>query len=241
MGRTALIFGRFQPLSLAHYRMIKAAIKSYKEVFVLPVQGQKAFISDLKTEEGQAKDLERKISRNPFDVEIRISLIESCFPNLNKSFIKKVDSASIEDFIKSQEKKFEKIDVVCGPDELTDYRRQLLNMKSKEEFSNLDIKVRLYDEYTRGFISGTLLRKSIIENDIASFSKMIAPPLAKEEIFNKLKNAIEEKKKIIPIVEKKEEPVKKEPTKKKTVKKETTKKEPTKKKTTKGDKNESDK
>lgn len=203
--RIAIVYGRFQPLTKAHYGMIKSLIKKYQQVFILPTQGEKAFVTSAKTEKGRASQMARKFDRSPFPIGLRAELIRKAFPSLDSKQVLKAERGSISfvyDKIKRLYPKTDmsKIDVWAGPDEYEDYQRQAIEMLDKEEYSGLDIKVKEFDVGTRESISGTKLREAIVSTDkkngFQSFKELIAPPLANQETYDKLRSTLKRLRKL---------------------------------------------
>jgi len=166
--RIAIICGRFQPLTVAHYTMMKKLVDQYRQVFIFPVQGPGAYVLKAKTEKGKASERERKISRSPLPIGIRTELISKALPQVPQSNIMKLRSGSIVvaiDAIKRHHPKVDvsKVDVWSGPDEYDSYVNQLGYLK--EPHSDYDIKVKKFDVGTREEISGTKLRKAIVDPD----------------------------------------------------------------------------
>lgn len=207
-NRKAVIYGRFQPLSKAHYNMIKNAIDQYQEVFVFPVQGSKAYVSDRKTLKGKTADLSKKMQRNPLPVGMRSDLILKAIPELDSRHVLRSYRGSAEHVVDLLEKMypskdFSKLDIWSGEDEYGEYVRQTKAMAEKEEYKNYDIDVYKYEEGTRvrtaggeveSTVSGTQLRSYITLPDkqeaFTKYKKMIAPPLADMETFEKLRRAL---------------------------------------------------
>jgi nicotinamide mononucleotide adenylyltransferase len=209
MAEVAIIYGRFQPLSKAHYNMIQSVINKHtvNNTFVFPVQGEKAYSTTAKTEKGKKSQLEKKLARNPLPVGLRISLITKAFPKLDQKQILKLKQGSIiaayEEIQRMYPKNIDTLYVYCGEDEYESYSRQAEQMMEKEEYSNIDVQVKKYEEGTRiktatgeieSSVSGTKLRQSItLENKEEAFEeykKLIAPPLADRETFQKLRSAL---------------------------------------------------
>lgn len=197
--RVAIIYGRFQPPTKGHYGMIKQAIGAYQQVFVLPVQGPGAFVTKLKTPAGRERDIARKLARSPFPAGLRTRLLRKAFPQLDSRNILKASAGSIihiyETLIRMYPKKdFSKLTVFAGADEIDAYRRQADDMKSKEEYQNIDVEVKEYDAGTREAVSATKLREAIVNPDkeagFKSYKELAAPPLANMETFNMLRSKL---------------------------------------------------
>lgn len=200
--RKAIIYGRFQPLTKAHYNMIKKAINDYQEVFVFPVQGVKAFKSDKKTKSGVESELKSKIERNPFPVYLRYEMLSRSFPQLDDKHIIKSERGDISHVISLLRrnfptKTFDKIDVFAGEDEYDDYVRQ------KKYVEDVDVRVIKYEEGTRfrdesgdivSSVSATKLREYILlpdkEEAYKKYKSLIAPPLADMDTFLKIRRVM---------------------------------------------------
>lgn len=207
-NRKAIIYGRFQPLSKAHYNMIKNAVDQYQEVFVFPVQGPKAYVSDRKTQKGKTADLSRKMQRNPLPAGMRSELILKAIPELDSKHVLRSYRGSVEHIIDLLEKMypskdFSKLDVWAGEDEYPEYVRQVEAMANKDEYKDYNIDVYKYEEGTRvrtaggeieSTVSGTQLRSYITLPDkteaFTKYKELIAPPLANQETFQKLRRAL---------------------------------------------------
>lgn len=197
--RVAIVYGRFQPLTKAHYGMIKSLIDKYQRVFIFPVQGEKAFKTKAKTEKGRASEMARKLERSPFPVGLRAELIRKAFPNLDSRQILKGERGSIS-FLYDKIKRMypginiEKLDVWAGPDEYEDYQRQAKEMMEKTDYVEVDVEVKKFDVGTRETVSATRVREAIASSDkeegFESYKKLIAPPLANRETFDKLRKTL---------------------------------------------------
>lgn len=188
--RIAIVYGRFQPLTKAHYRMIKTLIDRYQQVFVFPVQGPQAFKLLAKTPKGKASEKARKMGKSPFPVGLRAELIAKAFPELPNKNIMKLESGSISAALKAIERAYPKIDtskvdVWAGPDEYESYKNQLQYMENGK-----GIKVLEFDVGEREEVSATKLRKALIDGDFETYKNLAAPPLADEAAYNRLRRAL---------------------------------------------------
>lgn len=188
--KIAIVYGRFQPLTRAHHRMIKTLIDRYQQVFVFPVQGPQAFKISAKTPKGQASEKARKMGKSPFPVGLRAELIARAFPELPNKNIMKLESGSIKaaiDAIKRAYPKIDtsKVDVWAGPDEYESYKNQLNYIEDAK-----GIKVLEFDTGEREDISATKLRKALADDDFKAYEHLVAPPLADEATYNRLKRAL---------------------------------------------------
>jgi len=188
--RIAIVYGRFQPLTKAHYRMIKTLIERYQQVFVFPVQGPKAFKILAKTPKGQASEKARKMGKSPFPVGLRAELIAKAFPNLPNKNIMKLEAGSITAALSAIKRVYpktniSKVDVWAGPDEYESYKNQLNYIENPE-----GIKVLEFDVGEREDISATKLRKALIDDDFKAYEHLVAPPLADEATYNRLRRVL---------------------------------------------------
>mgnify|MGYP001055849530 CR=1 FL=1 len=202
----AIIYGRFQPLTKSHYNMINKVLNEYNEVFVVVVQGEKAYKSDKKTKRGIDSDLKRKIERNPFPVGLRVDLILKAFPQLDNRHVIRAKRGDIEEIVENvlkrlyPKKEYSNIDIFAGEDEYLDYVRQAERYSKNTGYN---INVIKYDEGTRVIdekgnlvseVSGTALRKALqLPDEKESYSKykeLIAPPLSDYNTFKKLRDFI---------------------------------------------------
>lgn len=197
--RVAVVYGRFQPLTKAHYAMMKKLADQYQQVFIFPVQGPGAYKLKAKTEKGKASERARKIARSPLPSGIRSELISKALPQVPQSNIMKLGSGSIQaavDAIKRHHPRVDisKVDVWAGPDEYDAYKNQLGYFK--EPYSDYDIQVKKFDVGTREAISGTKLRKAIMdpneEKGFDMYKQLVAPPLADEATYNRLRKAMKQ-------------------------------------------------
>jgi len=199
--RIAIIYGRFQPLTKAHYEMIEKVRKMYHTIFIFPVQGPKAYKTIAKTDKGKKSELSRKLSRSPFPVGLRIDLINKAFPKIPSDHIIHATSGGIEHIyntIKRLHPSIEtnKLDVYAGPDEYESYQAQLKYIKNKD----LDIKIIKHDVGSREEVSGTKLRAALTnpnkEEGYQIYKKLAAPPLADEGSYNRLRKVIKKIQKV---------------------------------------------
>ena len=197
--RIAIVYGRFQPLTKAHYAMMKKLIDQYERVFIFPVQGESAYKLTAKTAKGKESERKRKFSKNPLPAGIRAELIQKAFPQLPDSQIMKLKSGSIVSAIEMIERMHPrvdttKVDVWAGPDEYESYRKQLDYLKKPH--TGYDIKVMKFDVGTREEVSGTKLRKSLMEPDeekgFEEYKKLIAPPLADKSTYERLRSTMKQ-------------------------------------------------
>jgi hypothetical protein len=196
--RIAVVYGRFQPLTKAHYAMMKKLVGEYQQVFIFPVQGPKAYVLKAKTAKGRESERARKITRSPLPVGIRQELIAKALPEVSDKNIMKLGSGSIVaaiDAIQRHHPRVDvtKVDVWCGPDEYDSYANQLKYLK--EPHVDYDIKVKKFDVGTREEVSGTKLRKAIMDPDgFEEYKKLVAPPLADEATYNRLRKVMQQMK-----------------------------------------------
>lgn len=188
--------------------MIKNAVDQYQEVFVFPVQGPKAYVSDRKTLKGKSADLSRKMGRNPLPAGMRAELILKAIPELDSKHVLRSYRGSVEHIIDLLErmypsKDFRKLDIWAGEDEYPEYVRQVKAMAEKDEYKDYDVDVYKYEEGTRvrtaggeieSTVSGSQLRSYITmpnkAEGFAKYKEMVAPPLADKETFQKLRRAL---------------------------------------------------
>lgn len=198
--RIAIVYGRFQPLTVSHYEMMKKLVDQYQQVFIFPVQALSAYTLKAKTEKGKASERHRKMSRSPLPVGLRADLISKALPSIPKQNIMKLASGSIVvaiDAIKRIHPKVDisNVDVWCGPDEYDAYVNQIDYIKEPPH-SKYDIKVKKFDIGTREEVSGTKLRQALTNPDgvkgLSVYKKLVAPPLADEETYNKLRKAMKQ-------------------------------------------------
>lgn len=194
--RVAIIYGRFQPLTAAHYDMINRVLKMYQNVFVFPIQAESTYKITAKTLKGKNSERERKIYRSPFPLGLRTELILKAFPEMDSRHVLKLKTGSIE-YVYDQLKKLypklniDKMDVYAGKDEVEGYEQQVKYMGIKPEFKNVDVQVKTYEAGTREEISATKLREAILKNDYETYAKLVAPPLRGEATYNRLRKVLE--------------------------------------------------
>lgn len=203
--RVAIVYGRFQPLTRAHYGMIKSLIDKYQRVFVFPIQGEKAFKVSAKTEKGRASQMAKKLERSPFPAGLRAELIKKSFPSLDSKQILRGERGSISylyDKIKRMypNVNIEKLDVWAGPDEYEDYQRQAKEMMEKAEYTGVNVDVKEFDVGTRESVSATKVREAIANPDkeegFEVYKELVAPPLANRETFDKLRKTLKRLRKL---------------------------------------------
>ena len=197
--RIAVVYGRFQPLTKAHYAMMKKLADQYQQVFIFPVQGPGAYKLKNKTEKGRASERAKKIARSPLPAGLRSELISKALPQVPQSNIMKLGAGSIVaaiDAIKRHHPRVDvsNVDVWAGPDEFESYKNQLNYLKDPHD--KYDIKVKKFDVGTRETVSGTRLRRAIMdpneEKGFALYKEMVAPPLADEATYNRLRKAMQQ-------------------------------------------------
>lgn len=179
--------------------MIKQAIDNYQQVFVLPVTGEAAFKTKLKTPAGRERDIARKLARSPFPTGLRTQLLQKAFPELDSRNILKASAGSIIHVYETLKrmyprKDFSKLTVFAGADEIEAYRRQAEDMAKKEDYQQVDVEVKEYDAGTRETVSATKLREAIAnpdkESGFKSYKELAAPALANMETFNMLRTKL---------------------------------------------------
>lgn len=197
--RIAVVYGRFQPLTKAHHAMMKKLADQYQQVFIFPVQGPGAYKLKAKTEKGKASERARKIARSPLPSGLRSELISKSLPQVPQSNIMKLGSGSIVaavDAIKRHHPRVDisKVDVWAGPDEFEAYKKQLDYLKDPHD--KYDIQVKKFDVGTREQVSGTRLRRALTDPDEKKgfdvYKELVAPPLADEATFNRLRKAMQQ-------------------------------------------------
>lgn len=197
--RIAIVYGRFQPLTKAHYAMIKTLVDKYQRVFVFPVQGESAYKLTAKTEKGRTSERKRKMSKNPLPTGIRAELISKALPEIPDSQIMKLKSGSIVSAIEMIERMHpsadtSQVDVWAGPDEYESYRKQLDYLKKPH--AGYDVKVMKFDVGTREEVSGTKLRQALMNPDETEgfkiYKELVAPPLADKQTYEKLQKVMKE-------------------------------------------------
>jgi len=163
---TAIILGRFQPITIAHYNIINEARKKYQSTFVVIVSGKS-----------------RK--NNPFSVSERAKLIFQAFEGkLPMSHIIKAETGFTPDVIRkiesliSKQKNKKKFIIFAGTDRIEDYRRQIQNYYK----GDADVEV-IEIPREEDSISATKVRKALIDDDIDNYKRLMPTSL-----WDKFKN-----------------------------------------------------
>jgi len=171
--KTAIMIGRFQPITKAHYNIIKNAIQEYQETFVvivnskisiaansrrrsravgkdLPKSGDREKWLELKksgklSKSANPKKLENEIIKNPFSGALRAKMIYDSFSGkLHTSHIIQSPSANIESIVnKIMEQTSNKNFVILCGQDRKDIYKMQIDSAIKKEFIPKGVNVEI--------------------------------------------------------------------------------------------------
>jgi hypothetical protein len=153
-----------QPVSIAHWKIIKQAESKYNNIYVIVVEG----ISSSKEDKNFLSFLDRQEI-------LKITGIKAKLIHSYSGYLPDIISNNNIDVSNG-------IAIIAGSDRISGYKNQ---------FKNVDYKV-IFDEIKRtgADVSASKIRNAIANDDYASYSKMIAPGLNNEKWFNLFKRAL---------------------------------------------------
>lgn len=135
LSGTALVMGRFQPITIAHYNIIDMARRNFQQVYVVivdpgPMRAKKKY-----TMKGTIRiPAGRKMWENPFTARFRAKLIHAAFEGkLDFKNIITAPTGYVPSVMKkvydavSREQLKKKLAVFAGSDRADEYRQQLKN------------------------------------------------------------------------------------------------------------------
>lgn len=182
--KTAVIIGRFQPITIAHYNIIYNAISSYSETYIVVINsiasivanGTKHIKPGSKIKSFSANKLQLEKDLNPFSGMTRKKLIYKAFGGkLHESKIISHSSANIEQIINKiyYSSKNTKFVIVCGEDRKSGYEAQIKGAFEKKYFApeieSVEIDAIKRDIISIDNISATLVRNTLKDDDFEKF------------------------------------------------------------------------
>lgn len=171
MRQVDLFLGRLQPLHKGHLFVISQMTN--------PVV---AIVKGDKSSQDKAK--------NPFSAETQLKLAELCFPMNTRTII--VKSGFVPDIIQLLADNFgdKVVRVFCDEDRMPGYEGQIKRANTALEKKGLPPLTVSVVAFSRGEenVSATKVRKSLIDNDINTFSKLV--PVKMQGLFNTLRQEI---------------------------------------------------
>lgn len=170
-NNVALFIGRMQPPTKLHLSIIREGLKDFDNVVVAVVKGKKP----------DAKKMKAGINDNPFSFETQKEIINEVFPDV------KVIQVATGNALSAMNSADENINaVLCGTDRVESYRNQFKN--------NPEIAVVETSRDPDG-VSGTKLRKALLDNDEAEFKKNADPKTYKfyDKLRKEIKGELKEK------------------------------------------------
>ncbi len=164
--------GRFQPLHIGHYNIIK----KMNNPVVAIIRGKKS---------------SQDPKKNPFSVETQLWLFNLVFGGSVRVLVSQ--TAYLPDVFAKlrKEENMEPVVLWCGEDRVDGYRRQIerinemLRMK-EAGYKQYFVKIKLGERAT----SATKIRKLIAENKYDEYSKLVPPPMRDEKVFNLLREEL---------------------------------------------------
>lgn len=189
---TALIIGRFQPITKAHFKIIDEARKKYAQTYIVVVSSKPTPRSKKYTKSGDLrKPYLDKMKKNPFSGRYRSRLIYKALdgkvPMKNIITMSTGFVPSVVDKIyryTSKQRAKSKVVLLAGSDRVGWYKEQLenelpTNVRVQEVDRNMD---------SADNISATRVREAIANDDIQTFKQLT--PTGIHDEFQKMKSTI---------------------------------------------------
>lgn len=213
--KTAVIIGRFQPITTAHYDIIQNAISSYSETYIVVINsiasivanGTKNIKPGMKIKSFSANKLQTEKDLNPFSGMTRKKLIYKAFGGkLHESKIISHSSANIEQIINKiyYSNKNTKFVIICGEDRKKGYEAQIKGAFEKKYFApeieSVEVSVVERDINSADNISATLVRNALKNNDFEQFCSLT--PRRIHDEYSNLKKVFMQEASTIPFFKK---------------------------------------
>jgi nicotinamide mononucleotide adenylyltransferase len=157
---TALIIGRFQPITKVHFEIIDSARKRFQQIFIVVVAGAKS-----------QKDKEK----NPFPLSLRIRLIYLAFGGkIHPSHIISAPSGFVPEImdnifrLTSRENLKKRLVLLAGTDRVAAYKKQLDDYFEKDGVT-AEVQEIARDMDSADNVSASKVREAIKNNDKETF------------------------------------------------------------------------
>jgi nicotinamide mononucleotide adenylyltransferase len=161
---TALIIGRFQPITKVHYEIIDSARKKFQQIFIVVVRGTKT-----------QKDKEK----NPFPLGLRLRLIYMAFGGkIHPSHIISAPSGFVPEImdnilkLTSKENLKKRLVLLAGTDRIAAYKKQLDDYFDNDGVS-AEIQEIARDMDSADNVSASKVREAIKNNDKETFQSLV--------------------------------------------------------------------
>lgn len=184
-GKTvAVTFGRLNPPTIGHEKLIEAVLKQ-------PADAHFLFVSH--TSKPTGKNKTRLANPLPFDV--KLGFIQQAFSNIS---IGDTSVKTVMEMMKHLENQgFQNVIFVCGSDRVPDFT-QLLNAQNGIDYNLESIEIKSSGqrdpdgEGVEG-VSGTKMRQAAIDNDLETFKSGLASGLQNnaEEVFSAVRQGLD--------------------------------------------------
>jgi nicotinamide mononucleotide adenylyltransferase len=160
---TALIVGRFQPITRTHFEIIDAARKKFQQIFIVVVKGAKS-----------QKDREK----NPFPLGLRLRLIYNAFGGkIHPSHIISAPSGFVPEILDnifrltSSENLKKRLVLLTGSDRAAAYKKQIDDYFEKDGI-NVEVQEIARDMDAADSVSASKVREAIKNNDKETFQSL---------------------------------------------------------------------
>jgi nicotinamide mononucleotide adenylyltransferase len=160
---TALIVGRFQPITKVHFDIIDSARKRFQQIFIVVVKGAKS-----------QKDKEK----NPFPLGLRLRLIHNAFGGkIHPSHIISAPTGFVPEImdnifnLTSRENLKKRLVLLAGTDRIAGYKKQLDDYFEKDGVT-AEVQEIARDMDAADNISASKVREAIKNNDKETFQSM---------------------------------------------------------------------
>jgi len=161
----AIFTGRFQGFNVGHQTAINKLKSQYKRTVVFIVEG---------------KNTSENKDQNPFSAELRKQMVQEACSGVDVYIIPNgflPGAIKYLDLVKPNET----VVISSGEDRIDSYKSQFKTVPYSVEFIQSDRPAG---------VSGTMVRKSLKDNDFAAYKKVAAKGLDNKNWFDKLREAI---------------------------------------------------
>jgi hypothetical protein len=187
-----IVFGRFNPPTVGHDKLLKSAVR-------ISAGG------DVKVYPSRTQDPKK----NPLDPDMKISFMKKMFPNFKEMIINDEEMRSIFDvLITANEEGYSSVNIVVGSDRQAEFEN--LAQKYNGDLYNFDL-IRVVSAGVRDAdadgvegMSASKMRKAVLDNDFDSFRRGTPKSLDDtdtQSLFNAVRQGMGAKKKKKEVVE----------------------------------------
>jgi hypothetical protein len=180
----AVAFGRLNPPTIGHEKLIKAVMDQ-------PADAHFLFVSHTHKPTGKNKTR----FENPLPFDTKLHFIQKAFPNIP------IGDTSVKTVIEMmkylEDKGYETVIMVCGSDRVPEFT-QLLNDRNGSDYNIKNLKIQssgMRDPDSPGAegMSGTKMRQAAIDNDVEKFKSGLASGLQGdvEAVFSAVREGLQ--------------------------------------------------